>query len=458
MLFKIIGIREGIQKNFYYDNIENVLKDESGKIYEKSNNKNAFEQKKYTEFSPENPLKKSSEVHTLKIQLGLTCNYSCEYCSQRFVERAPETSRKHISDFLDKIKNLNFNEKNGLRVELWGGEPFLYWKTIKPLVAELKEHFSHWKRKPEFSIISNGSLLTDEICDWIVENLKGFAISHDGPGQAVRGPDPLEDEKTLELALKLYDRMNGRMSFNCMINANNMSRKEVHEWFVKKTGRKNIKIGEGAFVDAYDEGGISMSLDSKQKHFEYRRLAFKEIYESDGELGFTIVKNKIQNFEYSLLTHQHADYVTQKCGMDDENTIAVDLKGNVLTCQNVSHVAINANGESHNGGNIDDIENVRLTSSYHWTQRKECIDCPVLHLCRGACMYAANQYWDQTCNNSYSDNIVFFAATFEKLTGYIPLFIDNDVLPDMRKDIWGSALKHEDEPKKKTFPIPVVAG
>jgi uncharacterized protein len=463
MLFKIIGIRDNKEKVFYYDNMENFIYDDDGTIYERKSMMKRQETEEYTVFSPEIPLKKSREVHTLKIQLGLTCNYSCEYCSQRFVERAPETSKKHIESFLEKIKKLDFNEEKGLRIELWGGEPLLYMKTVKPLVAELKQYFSHWKNPPRFSMISNGSLINQEICDWIVENLGGFAISHDGPGQSVRGPDPFEDKELLDLVLKLYDRMrekkNAGMSFNSMVNSKNMSRKDIYDWFVDLTGRKDIGIGEGGFIDAYDEGGLEMSLNSKQKHFDFRKMTFKELYEdpTNNYYGFSIVKNKIDSFISNVSEHINAKTITQKCGMDDAHTIAVDLKGNVTTCQNVSYVSINSNNEPHYGGTIDDVEGISLTSSTHWSQRKECKDCPVLHICRGSCMYAADKYWEQSCSNSYSDNVVFFALAFEQLTGHIPVFFDNEILPDVRKDIWGDILQHPEEQKKKAFPIPVVS-
>ena len=64
-----------------------------------------------------NPLKKSKDISTLKIQLGLSCNYSCEYCSQRFVERPPETNRKDIDAFMEMLDNLEFDEEKGLLVE-----------------------------------------------------------------------------------------------------------------------------------------------------------------------------------------------------------------------------------------------------------------------------------------------------------------------------------------------------
>lgn len=473
MKFNILAVRDGEKKKFLYDNMENILSDDSGFVYENPEYKDCkFDEysKEYTVFSPEIPLKKSKTVTTLKIQLGLSCNYSCEYCSQRFVERPEETNSKNIGDFMIKLNNLEFDEHKGLKIELWGGEPFVYWKTIKPLVEALKFKFAYWVKKPRYSVITNGSILTEEMIEWLLDNMDGMSISHDGPGQHVRGPDPFDDPVQKERLLRLYRTVRSgtrylkNMSFNSMINAQNQSRKEIREWFIDLTGDKNIMIGEGAFVDAYDEGGVQMSLSTKQDHFNFRQKSFKELYEipDDQNIGWSIMVLKLNDFLSNVLNHKGAKYLSQKCGMDEEDTVAVDLKGDVFTCQNVSAASINSNGKPHLAGNINDMEAVRVTTSTHWSQRKECSSCPVLHICKGACMFVSEEFWEHTCNNSYSDNISIFALIFEKLTGYIPVYIDGEGLPDMRKDIFGTILEHREEPKKdfktgrKPFPVAVV--
>ena len=143
--------------------------------------------------------------------------------------------------------------------------------------------------------------------------------------------------------------------------------------------------------------------------------------------------------------------------MDDEHTLAVDLRGNVMTCQNVSALETSKNGESHNGGTLDDFDNVSLTTSTHWSNRKDCASCPVLHLCKGACMFLDNKFWDISCANAYSDNVPLFALAFEKMTGYIPTLIKADGLPLERQDIFGTIYEHKEEPKRKIIPIKVVS-
>lgn len=456
MLFKILAERnENDKKYFYYDNDTNTLKSESGFVYESGNNLVGL--KEYKPFSPDMPLLKSRDVRVLKIQLGLSCNYACEYCSQRFVERPEQTTKKDIDDFLNKMRTLNFSEKNGLKIEIWGGEPFVYWKTMKPLVEALKEEFANWVIKPQFSVITNGSILTDEIINWLVRNDFSISISHDGPGQFVRGPDPLDDGEQKQRLINLYHRLkpHGRMSFNSMLNAQNTSRKKIYDWFVDLTGDENVVLGEGALVDAYDDGAIDVSLKTKEQHFSFRRESFNDIFSTNGKIGFNMILDKVDSFINDVISHKNSKYLNQKCGMDDEHVIAVDLKGNVITCQNVSAVQINSNGKSHLGGTIENIEDVRIESSTHWSKRPDCASCPVLHVCKGSCMFVSDKYWDQTCQNAYSDSVALFALAFERITdGYIPVFIDADHLPDMRKDIWGTVLKHEEVvTSKKIIPI-----
>ena len=463
MLFEIKATRfeDGDVKTFHYDNMSNMLTDADGNVFEypeEQRQKNFA--KPYKSFDKNHPLKKAKLISTLKIQMGLSCNYSCDYCSQKFVERQPETSKKDIDDFMNKMEVLHFDEDVGLKVEFWGGEPLVYWKTLRPLAEAIAERFNSWNTKPKFSIITNGSILSDEIIDWLMMMDFSVSISHDGPGQFVRGPDPFDDPEQKERILGFYrmmTRLGKPFSFNAMLNSKNQSRKEIHDWFVNLTGDENVVLGEGSLVDAYDEEGISNSLITKKEHFEFRKKAFGELYGNNGRIGFMAQLGKIDGFMNSVLSHTESKYLGQKCGMDDEHTIAVDLRGNVMTCQNVSSLEISKNGESHHGGNLEDYSNVELKSVTHWSKRKECPECPVLHICKGACMFLDEKYWDISCSNAYSDNVALFAAAFTVMTnGYIPTLIKSDTLPLDRQDIFGNIFQHEEIKTKKVIPIKVV--
>lgn len=454
MEFKILGVKPtGEQGLFFYDSTNNILKNEQGIVYEDNTQKRNYSNT-YKEFDKQNPIEKSNKIKILKIQLGLSCNYSCEYCSQRFVPRAEETNKNDIQDFIDKMEFLDLSELK--KVEFWGGEPLVYWKTLKPLAETLRDKFEALGMNVPFTMVTNGSLLTPEICGWLMYMDFFIAISHDGPNQAVRGPDPFDDPELKKTILSFYKvmRKRGKISFNAMLNNSNTSRKQIYEWFVELTGDKNVNLGEGGIVDAYDEGGEKLSLNGFKQHFEFRKTCFNDFYETDCNIGFRSIKSQINDFIDSILLHKPLNTVGQKCGMDNPGNIAVDLKGDVLTCQNVSSVSFSPAGVSHKLGNIADGKPINLNTSTHWSKRDNCSSCPVIHLCKGSCMFLDGPLWHTSCDNAFSDNIAKFAVAFEAITGFIPTFIHDDNLPKHRQDIWGDVLEHKEV---KKFPIKVVS-
>ena len=315
------------------------------------------------------------------------------------------------------------------------------------------------------SIITNGSLFDKEKIDWLDKNDFGVSVSHDGPGQFVRGPDPLEDPISKEQILQLFKRLapKGRTSFNTMINSKNTSRASIEEYFVKLIKEnlgddylQYLVIGEGGFVDAYDDGGLANSLLDEEEDIKYRNLALNEL--RSGKVNrFISVNSKVNSFISSIINGNRIESLGQKCGMDQSNNIALDLNGNVLTCQNVSAVSNNPAGISHHIGNVSDLKSVKLNSSTHWSDRNECPNCPVIHLCKGACMFLSGELWEASCNNAYSDNILEFCIAIEEITGYIPQYIDGPLRED-RKDIfwWVHGKPEKTRKSKKVIPIMVV--
>jgi uncharacterized protein len=382
----------------------------------------------------------------LKVSLGLSCNYECEYCSQRFVPRADETNPGEVEGFVAGLDSWVTSPPE--RIEFWGGEPLVYIKTLRPLLAAMKAKYP----EADLSIITNGSLLTPEINDWIVESGLSVGMSHDGPGQHVRGPDPLDDPVKRAAILDLYSRLRplGKMSFNAMMNRSNMSRTAVVQFFVDLTGDPYVPIGEGAIVDAYDEGGAALSLSSEEES-SYRRLSFAEL-RTGKPRNFSLVPMKVNSFIESIRTRRPLSSVGQKCSMDQPDQIAVDLKGNVLTCQNVSAVSTSPSGESHLIGHVSKLSEVELTTATHWSHRDECSVCPMVHICQGACMFLSGPLWEQTCNNAFSDAVPFFAAGIEVMTGNIPVRIVGPHRAD-RHDIWNAPAA----PRQKIINIQPVA-
>ena len=51
-------------------------------------------------------------------------------------------------------------------------------------------------------------------------------------------------------------------------------------------------------------------------------------------------------------------------------------------------------------------------------------------------MFLEGPLWEAGCDAAYSDNVPFFAAAIEFLTGYTPYYIEGEFRDD-RKDLFG---------------------
>lgn len=106
------------------------------------------------------------------------CNLNCSYCYEH---------NKTFSSFdvklVEQIINNEANIDDGyseLCIDFFGGEPFLEFKKIKEIVEYCKN--TKFKKKLHFFAGTNGTLFTDEVKNWLLDNKNIFqlALSLDG--------------------------------------------------------------------------------------------------------------------------------------------------------------------------------------------------------------------------------------------------------------------------------------
>ena len=357
--------------------------------------------------NPDTPAGKHRQVRVLKIQLGLKCNYSCQYCSQA---HQPHDSQGDIADVERFLASLpDWLEGEPQRIEFWGGEPFVYWKMLKPLAEALRGRFP----EASFGLVSNGSLLDEEKIDWLDRLGFGIGISHDGPAMKYRGPDPLADSQKRRMLRLLFDRLapQHRISFNTVLHRRNMSLAAArrHIAAALDVPEASLPMVTEEVMLPYDEGGKRLSLRNEAEGRAFMETIFWESVRGES-MTVSTIRDKIDGFFRLVSEGRPASSLGQKCGMDDPARLAVDLKGNALTCQNMSA------DTKHRIGHVEAMQDIRLDTAYHWSTRAECGTCPVLPLCQGACLFLEDDLWRQACDNSYWHNLGVFAAALYWLT------------------------------------------
>jgi len=114
------------------------------------------------------------------------CNLRCKYCiyggfypnqrSHSNKEINFETARNAIDYIFDLVKK---NYRQEIIIGFYGGEPLLNFKTVKKIVKYATEIFTN--RAVRFTMTTNGTLLSNEIINYIIRNNFRILVSLDGP-------------------------------------------------------------------------------------------------------------------------------------------------------------------------------------------------------------------------------------------------------------------------------------
>lgn len=420
MLFKIKAhTQEGENEVFYYDNIANTVKNsDNRRVYFWTKKKfEGIKQplvNKKKVFSPTNPLNKSKEVNALKIQLGLKCNYSCSYCSQAATrmrvadDKAP--TKADVDNFFKTLDEQGIKVWNKGRIELWGGEPLVYWKVLQYLVPKLRERWS----EASISMVTNGSLLDKKKVDFFIKHKVHITISHDGPGFSLRDKnDPLDDPKTLSVWKYLLEKSveaKMPMGFNVVISPANCDLYKLADFFKTKFDER-AGFGFEGIVNYHSDSQSLMVFDKAK-----RELLTQQIFEIltsqwDNPVWHSLRKRAISLLEWMVYA-KNTNNFGAKCESPSSKVLPVTLKGEVLNCQNCDPV-------EYSIGKLDDFDNVVNDAFLHWSLRPNCKNCFALSSCKGGCPYLDHKEHHINCRAERMFHSAIFAAVWFHLTDTI---------------------------------------
>ncbi|MFA7384306.1 MAG: geopeptide radical SAM maturase [Desulfurivibrionaceae bacterium] len=143
----------------------------------------------------DDPLREQQEVHgylaeinrcnpnlRVSVILGMACNFACRYCYEGSLKDGSAMDEATAEQLIRYLLVRYTTEKNRLILDFYGGEPLLYPDLIRFLASRLKPLIEARGGKFEFTLVSNGSLLSPAL----VEELLGLGlvsakITVDGP-------------------------------------------------------------------------------------------------------------------------------------------------------------------------------------------------------------------------------------------------------------------------------------
>ena len=107
-----------------------------------------------------------------------SCNLRCTYCyiAKNQSDMTPQVAKKAI-DFMYATTPVDDEIKLGF----FGGEPLLRFTLIQEIMALIEDHPRFRKERTQISIVTNGTILTDDMIDFINRHGMVYCLSCDGP-------------------------------------------------------------------------------------------------------------------------------------------------------------------------------------------------------------------------------------------------------------------------------------
>ncbi len=121
-------------------------------------------------------------VRSVVLNLAQGCNLSCSYC---FADEGLYHDKQYglmSADMARQGVDFGFEEGQGhVHITFFGGEPTLNWPVLVEAVAYGEARAARDGRTIDFSVTTNGSLLTDSRIAFLAEHRVGVSVSLDGP-------------------------------------------------------------------------------------------------------------------------------------------------------------------------------------------------------------------------------------------------------------------------------------
>ena len=321
--------------------------------------------------------KYNTETLGLTIAPTLACNFKCIYC---FENSKYGVMTKTVADkIIDLVKN-RASSINNLDIAWYGGEPLLATEQIYYLSKNFIEICQKNNIAYRAYIVTNGSLITDEVVKGMVKyNITGAQITLDGPPEI---HDARRINKSGEKTFySIIDNINKLLkidNFNLGIRIN-----------IDKTNENTVD----SLLKILYEKLISNKVKITFGHVSAYTEACKSIESScfdNQEFAANVVKyyNLIRKYDfYEYNDIPYPEVKLNYCCAEVLNSLVIDSEGYIYKCWN------QVGNSSDSIGNItsNDFDFVNYKHGY-WLERNpvnntKCKTCNLLPVCMGGCPY-----------------------------------------------------------------------
>jgi len=326
--------------------------------------------------------------HLAYFILTENCNFRCKYCFIKNQESPDhnsgnmtlEVAIKGLDFFCHRIAKDPKQFESEKTIVFYGGEPLLNWNVLKILLPKIEEYIQNGKlpKKTILNMVTNGSLITNEIAETLKKHNVQVSISIDGDSFATNSSRIYADGRPVYRDIKrgfLVCKENGmNIGASCTLSEASISdfgttlKVLLDECQVTNLGFNLMIAGEDKLNDGYNERAAKFIIDAF-KVFRERGVYEDRIMRK----ATSFVESKVWPFD---------------CGATGGNQIVIAPDGDIGIC----HGFLAKRKYFPTNVYDDDFEMSENPDYKEWSMRSplnmpQCQECSALGICGGGCPF-----------------------------------------------------------------------
>ena len=322
----------------------------------------------------------------LQLIVSNFCNFSCKYCfldkehklRENSINNAPSNMKDEVAQkSIDQmIHNIKINGNKVLSIEFFGGEPLMNWPLIKG-VLDLYKKGEAYDIEMNYTITTNGSLITEEMAEYFSKYGVNVIISYDSPTSSERITKNGQDlTEILGPVLKILKKKNILVSFNSVISKWTIGNYDYRGLvdFAKENGVRSLGLIldlDAEFLsNTWTENDIVELLLNTYDYGRVKGLNVTGYWEK--------MYQQIANKDYTYFEKGYKACPATGC------KVSIEPSGDIFACKCCTYKI----------GYLDDWEALLKSERYAqylnkvYRNGEDCSTCELLSFCSGVCVGA----------------------------------------------------------------------
>jgi uncharacterized protein len=348
----------------------------------------------YGDYIPEQPRLPDASFPLQRIVLNVTnqCNLACGYCYEYSDDKISNTTGKPkymnhtIAESAIDMLIKESATRPAVHVTFFGGETLMNFPLLKSSVEYAKEKCAEAGKKVEFSLTTNGTLLTEKIIDFLSDHQIGVTVSIDG-------------DRELNDRMRIFH--DGRGSYDVIVPKIKMllARHRTNSIGARVTLSSGVshvrRIYEHLTQEVgFDSVGFSPATASPDRLYSIGPQTMGNVLEGFEELAWQYRDFALQNKQHGFtnasdtLKELHSGMSkAYPCGAG-LGLLGVGTSGDISLCHRFVDSPVGKMGNVTDGG-VDQVARQGFLETHHIGARYDCHTCWARPTCAGGCYHEA---------------------------------------------------------------------